>query len=201
MANDYGFGVSFLPNGDSKFQRPGGPQSGSQAGVAPVQDAVKVLSMRVPRVVGNSPIAPLSLLTSPGGGGMPEGMLQRLMALLGQGPAAAEQPGQAFAQGGVGVTGAPSPFGAGAPPMPQGMGQGMGGGRPPLASVTAGGTAAPPSGPMGAPGGMPQTTQQTPRMPNVIPGQGGGEPAQGSQASDLWELAQRQRGNMGRVMY
>jgi hypothetical protein len=54
---------------------------------------------------------------------------------------------------------------------------------------------------MGAPGGMPQTTQQTPRMPNVVPGQGGGEPVQGSQASDLWELAQRQRGNMGRVMY
>ena len=69
MAFPYGF--SFLPNGDGEYRRP-------QSGGSPLQQAIQVLSLRVPRVVGSTPLAPLSLLTSQGGAGMPEGLLRRM---------------------------------------------------------------------------------------------------------------------------
>lgn len=71
------FGVSFLPGGDAQYQR---GQDGSMGpGGVPVQQAIKILSMRVPRVVGQSPLAPLSLLTGPGGQGLPPGLLDNLL--------------------------------------------------------------------------------------------------------------------------
>src|SRR3990167_3121185 len=69
MAFPYGF--SFLPNGDGAYRKP-------QSGGSPLQQAIQVLSLRVPRVVGSTPLAPLSLLTSPGGADIPEGLLRRM---------------------------------------------------------------------------------------------------------------------------
>lgn len=68
MAN--GFGISFVPgaqddptrvNGNG---RPGAPKN-------PVQEAIQVLSLRLPKVYGAQALAPAPLLTSPGGMGQP----------------------------------------------------------------------------------------------------------------------------------
>lgn len=62
------FGVSFLPgqqepmNGNGTGGRPGIQQS-------PMQQAVKILSLRLPKFYGSGSIAPGPLLTSPGGMG------------------------------------------------------------------------------------------------------------------------------------
>lgn len=59
-------GISFQPgltSGQSPYRE--GQQS------AGVQEAIKVLSLRLPRVVGAQGIAPQALLSSPGGGGDP----------------------------------------------------------------------------------------------------------------------------------
>jgi len=69
------FGVSFLPGGDAQYKRPQGTS-------APLQEAIKVLSLRVPRVVGANPLAPLALLTSQGGGGLPAGLVETLLRAL-----------------------------------------------------------------------------------------------------------------------
>ena len=69
------FGVSFLPGGDAQYKRPQGTS-------APLQEAIKVLSLRVPRVVGANPLAPLALLTGQGGGGMPSGIVETLLRAL-----------------------------------------------------------------------------------------------------------------------
>lgn len=71
------YGVSFLPNGDQRYQRPSGG-----TGASPVQEAIKVLSLRVPRVVGSTPLAPLALLTGQGGGGAPSGVVETLLRAL-----------------------------------------------------------------------------------------------------------------------
>jgi len=70
------YGVSFLPNGDQRYQRPG------TTGASPVQEAIRVLSLRVPRVVGSTPMAPLALLTGQGGGGAPSGVVETLLRAL-----------------------------------------------------------------------------------------------------------------------
>jgi hypothetical protein len=70
-----GFGVSFMPGGDQQYQRPGG-------NVNPVQEAIRVLSLRVPKVVGASPLAPLALMTSKGSGGLPSGLVENLLRSL-----------------------------------------------------------------------------------------------------------------------
>ena len=71
-----GYGVSFLPGGDQSYTRPGA------AGSSPVQEAIKVLSLRVPRVVGSTPLAPLALLSGQGGGGLPSGVVDTLLRAL-----------------------------------------------------------------------------------------------------------------------
>ena len=71
-----GFGVSFLPSGDQRYTRTG------QAETNPVQEAVKILSLRVPRVVGATPMAPLALLSGQGGGGLPSGVVETLLRAL-----------------------------------------------------------------------------------------------------------------------
>jgi hypothetical protein len=70
------YGVTFMPQGDAVYRKDGGADT---AGVTPIQEAVKVLSLRVPKVLGNNPLAPLALLTAPGGGALPAGMLEALM--------------------------------------------------------------------------------------------------------------------------
>lgn len=61
------FGVSFMPT----------PQNGGETGrptaVEPVQEAIKILSLRLPKVVGGGAIAPAPLLNAPGAGGNPLG--------------------------------------------------------------------------------------------------------------------------------
>lgn len=88
------FGVSFLPGGDG---------SGNQARpqTDPVQQAIQMLSLRLPRVVGAQGMSPAPLLQSPGGGGLAE-FLQHL-----------------FGQGHFGGPMAPGmgPMGPGASPM------------------------------------------------------------------------------------
>lgn len=189
MASDYGFGVSFLPNGDSRFDRTKPGQQPGASSVAPVQEAIKVLSLRMPRVVGANPLAPMALLQSRGGQGLPEGMLQQLLRTMGQMPAT--NPGGPMAgPGQIGIQGGSSPFASPEGARPVGFGS-----TSPLASVTAGGNAAPPMG-----GGIPPTTQGTPAPSAPGPGAGGGmsEPDPGQ---DLWDLAQRQRESMGRIAY
>ena len=70
------FGVSFLPGAD------GGPQdqngfTGGASGVPPLQQAIKFLSLRLPRFAGPNAIAPPTLLNAAGGAGLPPD-LQRM---------------------------------------------------------------------------------------------------------------------------
>jgi hypothetical protein len=66
------FGVSFLPGSQD-------PQNGNGEGMAgrsgptrnPVQEAVKILSLRLPKFYGSQSLAPAPLLSSPGGMGQP----------------------------------------------------------------------------------------------------------------------------------
>ena len=76
------FGLSFAPFGrDNENQPP-----------SPVQDAVRVLSLRLPTVVGAQGIAPGPLLNSPGLAGLmtgdmtPEAFLRRLFGMSSAGP-------------------------------------------------------------------------------------------------------------------
>ena len=180
-----GFGVSFLPNGDQRFQRPQDQPGGT--GRAPLQEAVKILSMRVPRVVGANPLAPMALLNAPGGGGLQPGQLEQLMRTLGIGPQM--QTGEVPTTGaGPSVGGAPSPLASmqGLMPTAQGSGGPTGG----LVNVSAGATgsgsdAMPPSG----------LAQPAPSAPTMDSGGGGDDSAA------LWELARRQRESMGRIAY
>ena len=68
MAND--FGVSFIPGqqGQDNGQGQGGP-GGPQ--VSPTQQAIRLLSLRLPQFSGPNGFAPSSLLSGPGAGGNP----------------------------------------------------------------------------------------------------------------------------------
>lgn len=61
-------GVSFQPGADYG-QRPNG--EGRPSGGSGVQEAIRILSLRLPRVVGAQSVAPMPLLTSMGSGGDP----------------------------------------------------------------------------------------------------------------------------------
>lgn len=134
-------GVSFSPfNQPQKGQAPAGQ-------TAPVQDAIKIMSLRMPTVAGASAAAPQALLGGPtaqGGqlgsanGGLLQAFLRRL--LLGGQPTA-------------GVNPPAPPQGLGAPPMPtSGLAPGGGAGLPVGVSFGTGSTpptGAPPSPPTG----------------------------------------------------
>src|SRR5689334_7965166 len=60
------FGLSFVPNGT-----PDPMQGGGQAAVEPVQQAIKYLSLRLPKFPQGAVLAPQALLSSPGGQGSP----------------------------------------------------------------------------------------------------------------------------------
>ena len=122
------FGLSFLPGqGDDERDQVGG---GAASGVPPLQQAVRMLSLRLPRFGGPGAIAPPGLLNAPGAMGNPamgpnaafagrsgqgNPLFEALMRLAGM-----------FGGGGMGgprvVPGvAPLPSGGGAPmPRPQG---------------------------------------------------------------------------------
>jgi hypothetical protein len=73
-------GVSFAPTFENALD---GSRRGSMEGL---QQAMKIISLRLPRVIGARPIAPASLLQSPGAGGAdPYGgaVIQTLMQALG----------------------------------------------------------------------------------------------------------------------
>lgn len=59
-------GVNFQPGSDFSGQNK--PQGGTSNGGG-IQEAIKVLSLRLPRVVGAQALSPQALLTSPGSGG------------------------------------------------------------------------------------------------------------------------------------
>jgi hypothetical protein len=99
-----GFGVSFLDDQDGP-----GPNKGDR-----YQEAVEVLTMRVPRVVGGGAFAPAPLLQGMGGSGSPfaQSAIQQAMAQM---------------------AGLPQPMGGAqpaGPQAPQAMGRPMGGPRP-----------------------------------------------------------------------
>lgn len=154
------YGVTFLPQGDALYRQKGQQPQGS----APVQEAVKVLSLRVPNVLGANPLAPLALLTAPGSGEVPAGLLQQLLrqqGLLGAPPApttaAPSSPMTPPTPSSAPVS-APAP-----PPVPQ----------PTVAGVGATGAAeAPPMGiapatPM--PGSFQPPPQSSQPIPSVLP--------------------------------
>lgn len=72
MPHGNGFGVTFVP-GQGEQNGQNGP--GRPGGVNPVQSAIQMLSLRLPRLGGAQGLAPGPLLQAPGGGGMPGGGL------------------------------------------------------------------------------------------------------------------------------
>ena len=76
-----GLGFSFAP----------GATGGGKGPTRSPQEAVRVLNLRIPKRLGGSPIAPRSLLTSPGGSGVPG--LNAVLAQLAQAFAPQHQPG------------------------------------------------------------------------------------------------------------
>jgi len=89
-------GVSFQPG--MQAQQPGQRGSGSPAS-NPVQEAIKVLSLRLPKVVGARGIAPTPLLTSEGSGGnsrVDSVVNQVLARMFGDDPGAAAAPSPSF---------------------------------------------------------------------------------------------------------
>lgn len=72
-------GVSFQPGIDDERKRRE-QQNGGQTGN--VQEAIKVLSLRLPKVVGAQGVSPSALLTSPGGMGQPDAVVDRILSRL-----------------------------------------------------------------------------------------------------------------------
>jgi hypothetical protein len=70
MADD--FGLSFSPLQPPAFGGPGsnGNNALGNNGPSPVQEAIRILSLRIPRVVGAGALAPLGLLNSLGASGL-----------------------------------------------------------------------------------------------------------------------------------
>ena len=103
-------GVSFVPGQDSgqqENQLPGGAASG----LPPIQQAIQLLSLRLPRVGGvNAPVNN-SLLTGPGSGGL--SLPQILQMLFGVGPNG--QPGSGGPSGGGAGGGANSAMASAVP--------------------------------------------------------------------------------------
>src|SRR5687768_7916826 len=96
-------GVSFQP-GSSQLEQEVQHRRGTGRKGDGVQEAIKVLSLRLPKVVGAQAVSPSALLKSPGSGGNPDydSMIQKVLARVfpGQGspaPAAPMIPSQATA--------------------------------------------------------------------------------------------------------
>ena len=76
---DFGaLGVTFAPLSDNN-----NPTAAGQPQASPIQQAIKILSLRIPRVIGASGLASGPLLNSPGGGILGNSMLRVLQMLFG----------------------------------------------------------------------------------------------------------------------
>lgn len=84
------FGLSFVPGQSQLDRQPGGGGGGAQPRSSPVQQAIQMLSLRLPHVVGAQALAPGPLLQGPGAAGVPSaggGGIEALLRLLfGVGP-------------------------------------------------------------------------------------------------------------------
>lgn len=110
------FGINFQPGMQEQQGQNG---NGSRPSGGGVQEAIKVLSLRLPKVVGAHGIAPMPLLTSEGSGGNPrvDSIVQQILSRMGVDayPSAVPILGAAF---GASNTMPPSaPWGAQAPPQ------------------------------------------------------------------------------------
>lgn len=116
-------GVSFQPGLQDDQQQNGSRPSGSNQGI---QEAIKVLSLRLPKVVGAQSVAPNALLRSQGSGGNPQidSIVDSVLAKyfpqasqgMGQAPAMPMgQPSQMAPMGAQPRPQPPSPFGPQAP--------------------------------------------------------------------------------------
>ena len=130
-----GFGVNFAPTGEQGGEQPGQAGPGG-APVSPIQRAIQLLSLRLPRFGGQglSPggMAPGMLMQGPGGSGL-AGILAQLLQQGGQG--APSFPAPNITPGGGG-----GPIEPSAPPeMPGGQvqpgGFSPGGPRPPMGGI------------------------------------------------------------------
>ena len=130
MAN--GFGLSFAPMGRDTTQSDARPPGGDTGMPSAIQDAIRILSLRIPRGLGPSPLAPAPLLHSAGAGalpGRPGGIsLQQLLELIfGQmarrGQAIPRAPSD---QGGRPVSPGPAPYGPATGGLPPSAMQGPG---------------------------------------------------------------------------
>lgn len=135
-----GYGVNFAPTGQA-----GGDQT--KPPTEPLQQAIQMLSLRLPKVVGAQGIAPGPLMNSPGG----SPIMELLRMLFGQGHQGMGQPGM--------------PTGA---PMPN-VHPGAGGGGQDFPAPSPGGFRSGPSGtdPYAPPG---PKQPSTPRGPDFFPG-------------------------------
>ena len=76
-------GISFSPLNNPTFAG-GQGQNAGQHGSVPLADAIRMLSLRIPRVVGARGIAPQALLNAPGVAGVPPDVMMLLRQLFGQ---------------------------------------------------------------------------------------------------------------------
>lgn len=65
------FGVSFVPGGNGDAGQGPGQEQGQVSGTPPLQQAIRMLSLRLPKFAGPGAIAPGMLLNAPGAMGMP----------------------------------------------------------------------------------------------------------------------------------
>jgi hypothetical protein len=75
MADFPDFGISFSPLQPPASGGPNGGANGARGGPpgSPVQEAIRILSLRIPRVVGASALAPMGLLNALGGSALGSG--------------------------------------------------------------------------------------------------------------------------------
>jgi len=64
-------GVSFQPGTNGEHGQQNGQGNGARPSAGGVQEAIKILSLRLPKVVGAQAAVPMPLLTSQGSGGNP----------------------------------------------------------------------------------------------------------------------------------
>lgn len=86
-------GVSFQPGGEQQQQQQNG--NGRTSGGGGVQEAIKILSLRLPKVLGAQAAVPMPLLTSQGSGGTRvDAIVNQIMSRIGrpQGPPSMDAP-------------------------------------------------------------------------------------------------------------
>ena len=84
-----GFGLSFVPGADDQQRQQ--QQGTAPSGVPPLQTAIRLLSLRLPRVGGANALAPGPLLQSAGGAGLQGALSGGAGGIGGGGPLTLEQ--------------------------------------------------------------------------------------------------------------